>query len=51
MLPPEFRAEAVKGMRDSDKPLWRVAKDLSVSGRSCGLGADRLMSTRVNASD
>jgi transposase len=30
-FPPEFRAEAVKLMRDSDKPLSRLSKDLGVS--------------------
>jgi transposase len=30
-FPPEFRAEAVKLMHDSDKPLSQLAKDLSVS--------------------
>ena len=30
-FPPEFRAEAVKLMRDSDKSLSRLAKDLGVS--------------------
>jgi transposase len=30
-FPPEFRSEAVKLMRDSDKPLSRLAKDLGVS--------------------
>ena len=30
-FPPEFRAEAVRLMRDSDKPLSQLAKDLGVS--------------------
>ena len=30
-FPPEFRREAVRLMRDSDKPLSKVAKDLGVS--------------------
>lgn len=30
-FPPEFRREAVKLMRDSDKPLPQLAKDLDVS--------------------
>jgi transposase len=30
-FPPEFRLEAVKLMRDSNKPLSQLAKDLSVS--------------------
>lgn len=30
-FPPEFRAEAVKLMRDSDEPLSQLAKDLGVS--------------------
>ena len=30
-FPPEFRLEAVKLMRDSDKPLSQLAKDLGVS--------------------
>jgi len=30
-FPPEFRSEAVKLMRDSDKPLSQLAKDLGVS--------------------
>lgn len=30
-FPPEFRGEAVKLMRDSDKPLSQLAKDLGVS--------------------
>ena len=30
-FPPEFRREAVKLMRDSDKPLSQLAKDLGVS--------------------
>jgi transposase len=30
-FPPEFRREAVKLMRDSDKPVSQLAKDLGVS--------------------
>jgi transposase len=30
-FPPEFRREAVKLMRDSDKPLPQLSKDLGVS--------------------
>jgi transposase len=30
-FPPEFRREAVKLMRDSDKPIAQLAKDLGVS--------------------
>ena len=30
-FPPEFRAEAVRLMRDSDKPPSQLAKDLGVS--------------------
>lgn len=30
-FPPEFRREAVKLMRESDKPLPQLAKDLGVS--------------------
>lgn len=30
-FPPEFRAEAVKLMADSDRPLARLSKDLQVS--------------------
>jgi transposase len=30
-FPPEYRAEAVKLMRDSDKPLSQLAQDLGVS--------------------
>jgi transposase len=33
-FPPEFRREAVKLMRDSDKPLAQLAKDLGVSGQT-----------------
>lgn len=30
-FPPEFRSEAVKLMRESDKPLSQIARDLGVS--------------------
>ena len=32
--PPEFRAEAVKLARSSDKPLSQLARDLGVSGET-----------------
>jgi transposase len=33
-FPPEFRREAVKLMRESDKPVSQLAKDLGVSEQS-----------------
>ena len=33
-FPPEFRGEAVKLMRESDKPISQLSKDLGVSEQS-----------------
>lgn len=33
-FPPEFRAEAIKLMRDSDKSLSQLARDLGVSAQT-----------------
>ena len=40
--PPEFRAEALKLARSSDKPLSEIARDLGVSAeRACATGSNR----------